>query len=205
MTGSTWSLAARVLAEKRVVVSALAIVLAVDAGLWAFAVYPWTLKLANAERRASMASGALETAEQRLSSSGAASDGLTQVDANLQAFRRTLLPPDLAGARSIAFARLASLVGEHGLVMERRASDADTDEESNLERLRVSMVVRGAYRDLRQFIAAVEGLPDFLVIEEILLSSGQDAEGMQVLTLGLATYYGDGLLPGNDDAAREEP
>ena len=205
MTGSAWSLAARILAEKRVVVSAVAIVLAVDAGLWAFAVYPWTLKLANAERRASMASAALQTAEQRLLSSGAASDDLTQVDTNLQVFRRTLLSPDLAGARSIAFARLASLVGEHGLVMERRASDADTDEESNLERLRVSMVVRGAYRDLRQFIAAVEGLPDFLVIEEILLSGGEDAGGMQVLTLGLATYYWNGLVAGSDDAAREEP
>ena len=70
--------------------------------------------------------------------------------------------------------------------MERRASEIDSDEASGLERLRVSMVVRGAYVDLRQFIAAVETAPEFLVIEEILLSGGEEAAGLQVLTLGLA-------------------
>ncbi len=205
MTGSAWAFGSRMLAEKRVAVSAVAIILALDAGLWAFAVYPWTLKLADAERRASAAVGALETAEQRLARSSAAADGLTRVDTDLHAFRRTLLPVDLAAARAIAFARLGALVEAHGLVMERRASDVDTHEASNLERLRVSMVVQGAYRDLRQFIAAVEALPDFLVIEEILLSGGEDAEGMQVLTLGLATYYWDATAAGNGNATPAEP
>lgn len=205
MTGSAWAFARRVVAEKRMVLSAVAVVLAVDAGLWAFAVYPWTLKLANAEQRAAAAATALETAEQRLAASSAAADGLTRVDTDLHAFRGSLLPAGLPGARTIAFSRLASLVDAHGLVMERRASDVDTDETSSLERLRVSMVVQGFYGDLRQFIAAVEALPDFLVIEEILLSGGEDAEGMQVLTLGLATYYLDPAAPGNDDAAPAQP
>ena len=81
-------------------------------------------------------------------------------------------------------------------------TEIDSDEASGLERLRVSMVVRGAYVDLRQFIAAVETAPEFLVIEEILLSGGEEAAGLQVLTLGLATYYWDG---GAETTATEQP
>ena len=51
----------------------------------------------------------------------------------------------------------------------------------------------------------MEALPDFLVIEEILLSGGEDAEGMQVLTLGLATYYWDATAAGNGNATPAEP
>ncbi|MXY24682.1 MAG: hypothetical protein F4Y45_09195 [Acidobacteria bacterium] len=205
MTDSAWTFARRVVTEKRVAVSAVAILLAVDAGLWGFAVYPWTVKLANAEQRASGAAAALAVAEQRLASSTAAADGLTRVDTELRTFRSSLLPSDLPGARAIAFSRLASLVDMHGLMMERRASEIDTDATSSLERLRVSMVVQGVYRDLRQFIAAVEALPEFLVIEEILLSGGEDVEGMQVLTLGLATYYLNATAEGNDDATPAQP
>ncbi len=205
MTGLPLAFAGRVLAEKRVAVTAVAIVLAVDAGLWALAVYPWTVKLANAGHRAAAAAAALETAEQRLESSSAAADGLTRVDTDLYAFRRDLLPDGLTDARTVAFGGLASLVDAHGLTMERRASEVDTDEASGLERLRVLMVVQGAYRQLREFIAAVEVLPDFLVIEEILLSGGERAEGTQILTLSLVTYYWDAAVAENGDATPTQP
>ena len=197
-----WSFVARIVAEKRMAVTAVAVALAIDAGLWAVAVYPWTVKVANAERRATVAAAALEAAEQRFDAANVGATAMTRVDQDLVAFRRDLLPADLAAARAVAFARLASLVEVYGLVMERRASEIDSDEASGLERLRVSMVVRGAYVDLRQFIAAVETAPEFLVIEEILLSGGEEAAGLQVLTLGLATYYWDG---GAETTATEQP
>lgn len=202
MIGPTWAFVARIVAEKRVAVTAVAVALAIDGGLWAVAVYPWTVKVANVERRAAAAAAALEAAELRFDAANGNATAMTGVDQDLAAFRRDLLPADLAAARAVAFARLASLVDVHGLVMERRASEIDSDEVSDLERLRVSMVVRGAYADLRQFIAAVETAPEFLVIEEILLSGGEDAAGLQVLTLGLATYYWDG---GAETAATEQP
>ena len=199
--GPTWTFVARIVAEKRVALTAVAIALVIDAGLWTLAVYPWTVKVANAERRAAASAVALQAAEERFDAANGGATAMTRIDQNLTAFRQELLPADLAAARSLAFARLASLVEEHGLVMERRASEIGSDETSGLDRLRVSMVVRGAYADLRQFIAAVETSPEFLVIEEVLMSGGEDAAGPQMLTLGLATYYWN---DGTETAAAED-
>lgn len=190
--GRTWTFVTRIVVEKRVALTAVAIALVVDAGLWTFAVYPWTVKVANAERRAASSAVALQAAEQRFAAASGGAAAMTRLDQNLAVFRRELLPADLAAARTVAFARLASLVEAHGLVLERRASEVGPDETGGLDRLRVSMVVRGAYANLRQFIAAVETSPEFLVIEEVLLSGGEEASGPQMLTLGLATYYWNG-------------
>ena len=181
----------RVLSEKRAAAVLVAAVLAIDAALYAFAVYPWTLKVANADQRAATAAANLESARQRFETARATADGKTQADAVLHTFNREILPQDLAGARAITFARLASLAGDHDLVMERRASLPDRDEHSRLARLRVSMLLKGGYRDMRRFIYALETAPEFLVIEEIVLSQGDAADDAEVLTLGLATYYED--------------
>ncbi len=190
--GPIWTFVTRIMVEKRVAVTAVAIALVIDAGLWTLAVYPWTVKVENAKRRAVSSAAALQAAEARFDAANGGAAVMTRIDQNLTVFRQELLPADLAAARTVAFARLASLVEAHGLVLERRASEMGSDDTSGLDRLRVSMVVRGAYADLRQFIAAVETSSEFLVIEEVLLSGGEEVTGQQVLTLGLATYYWDG-------------
>jgi Tfp pilus assembly protein PilO len=76
--------------------------------------------------------------------------------------------------------------------MERRASAPERDEDSRLARLQVSMVLSGAYRDIRRFIHALETAPEFVIIEEIVLSQGNETEIGEVLSLGLSTYYWHG-------------
>ena len=190
----------RVIADKRVMVSLVAVGLAVDTGLYALAVYPWVVKVESAGRRAAAAAANLEVARQRFESARLAADGKTRADAELRTFHQEVLPRDLAGARALTFARLAALADDHGLLMERRASAPDRDEDSLLARLQVSMLLSGAYRDIRRFIHALETAPEFLIVEEIVLSQGDGTEAAEVLSLGLSTYYGH-----DDDAQRGEP
>ena len=190
----------RVIADKRVMVSLVAVGLAVDTGLYALAVYPWVVKVESAGRRAAAAAANLEVARQRFESARLAADGKTRADAELRTFHQEVLPRDLAGARALTFARLAALADDHGLLMERRASAPDRDEDSLLARLQVSMLLSGAYRDIRRFIHALETAPEFLIVEEIVLSQGDGTEAAEVLSLGLSTYYWH-----DDDAQRGEP
>ena len=62
------------------------------------------------------------------------------------------------------------------------------------------MLLSGAYRDIRRFIHALETAPEFLIIEEIVLSQGDETETGEVLSLVLSTYYRH-----HDHAERVEP
>ena len=199
MTRRPLVLAHRIVSEKRMLVGLVAIGLLADAGLYGLAVYPWTRKVDVAERRANAAAANLEVARRRFESARLAADGRSRAETELRAFHQEILPRDLAGARSLTLSRLAALADDHDLSMERRASVPDREEDSSLARLQVSMLLRGAYRDIRRFIHAIEAAPEFLIIEEIVLSQGDEAEAGEVLGLGLSTYYRPG-----DDGQRDE-
>lgn len=190
----------RVVAEKRVLAGSVAVGLAVDAGLYGLAVRPRSIMVEEAGRRAAAAAANLEAARRRYETVRLAADGRNRADEELRRFHQEILPRDLAGARALTFARLAALAAGHGLLMERRASAPERDEARHLARLRVSMLLSGAYRDIRRFIHALETAPEFLVIEEIVLSQGDGTEAGEVLSLDLSTYY---RL--DDDERRDRP
>ena len=194
----------RVLAEKRLAVTLVVVGLGIDVGLYGLAVYPWSLKVANAETRAAAAAVDREAAMQAFEYARQTLDGKTQADDELRKFYLEILPRDLAGARGITFARLAELASANSLVMERRSASPDRDEESRLARLRITMLLKGDYRDMRRFIYELETAPEFIVIEEVVLSQGDGTDDAEVLNLGLATYFWsedvDGGAEAEDDA-----
>ena len=200
MTGKPLVFVRRMIAEKRMLVGLAAIGLIADAGLYGLAVYPWMRKVDVAERRATAAAAGLEAARQRFDSVRLAADGRTRTETELHAFHQEILPRDLAGARSLTLSRLAALADDHDLLMERRASVPEREEDSLLARLQVSMLLSGGYRDIRRFIHAIETAPEFLIIEQIVLSQGDEGEAGEILELGLSTYYRQG-----DDVERDEP
>ncbi len=51
------------------------------------------------------------------------------------------------------------------------------------------MVLAGEYEDIRQFVYELETAPEFILIEEVILSQGDESEAELVLTLGVSTYY----------------
>lgn len=195
------ALVRRILSEKRMLAGLAAVGLLADAGLYGLAVYPWTLRVEGAGRRAEAAEANLEAARQRFEAARLAADGEHRTERALRAFHQQFLPRDLAGARSLTLARLAALADDHGLVMQRRSSASRREDGSLLARLQVSMLLSGAYRDIRRFVHAIETAPEFLVIDEIFLRQGGEADGGEVLGLELSTYY----YQRSGDAEVDEP
>lgn len=183
------TLLGRVLAEKRFLVSALAIAVAVDVGLYALAVYPWQVRVANARGRAEAAETRLQAEERSYAAALATMNGKDRADDELRTFYREVLPPDLAGARRITYPRLAALAAEANLTAERRSQEPDRERDSRLARLRTTMVLAGDYRNIRRFIHELETSPDFIVIEDVALAQSEGTDSALELTLGVSTYY----------------
>ena len=112
---------------------------------------------------------------------------------DLERFYGEILPNDLSTARDVTHVKLAELAAGTNLVMERRSSQSVPAEFDGLVRLRTNMLLAGQWRDIRSFIAAVEGGSDFLVIENMVLSQRADRSVPVTLTIEVATYYRPGV------------
>ena len=173
----------RIVREKRTLITIVAMILAVDGLLYAFAVYPWSNKVVRAEIRAEQAAAQLGLLRANYAAATQTSENKINADSQLERFYSEVLPVDLAGARRISYPLLVKLAEDTNLVLERRRSVSETITESLLARLRTTMVLAGAYEDIRQFIYALETAPEFILIEEVILSQADGSDEELVLTL----------------------
>ncbi len=179
----------RIVLEKRTLITIVVMILAVDVLLYAFAVYPWSNKVVRAETRAVQAAAQLGLLRASYVAATQASENKINADSQLERFYSEVLPVDLAGARRISNPLLAKLAADTNLVLEQRRSVSETIRESLLARLRTTMVLAGAYEDIRQFIYELETAPEFILIEAVILSQADGSDEELVLTLGVSTYY----------------
>jgi Tfp pilus assembly protein PilO len=182
----------RIAGEWRRVLLPLAVLAIVDVAVYAFVVYPMTLSAAGAARRADTARQARVAAEREfeLAQAVVRSSGVAAGD--LQRFYTKVLPADLPAVRRMTYARLAELARETNLLYDRRSFEEDPAYRGTLKRLQITMDLEGNYRDIREFIYRLESAPEFVVIEDLALSSGNDEEAPLALTLRLATYFREG-------------
>lgn len=183
------TLLTRILREKRRLITAVAMILVIDVLLYVFAVYPWSTTASRAETLAARAREQLVQARATHADVSATSANKTNADSELQGFYTEVLPSGLAGARIISSPFLVKLAEDTNLVLERRTSVPEKERESLLARLRTTMVLAGEYEDIRQFIYTLETAPEFILIDEVVLSQGDGSEEELVLTLGVSTYY----------------
>ncbi len=115
--------------------------------------------------------------------------GKQEAGEELRMFYDDVLPIGLAGARRMTYVRLAQLATDSGLSYERRTVRTEAETDALLSRLEMTMVLAGAYDDVRRFIYQVETAPEFLVIEDVALAQGEDDEAPLVLTVAVSTYY----------------
>jgi len=179
----------RVLSEKRKLVTVVVALLIMDLLLYVLAVYPLSASVTlaevstvAAETQLAEVRGAYELAIQANASKATA-------DGELERFYADILPRNLAGARAILSPYLDQLATDSELVLERQSSVSGRERDSQLARLRTTLVLAGEYKDIRSFIYALETAPQFILIEEVILSQGNDSEEELVLTLGASTYY----------------
>ncbi len=179
----------RVLREHRRWLLPLAVVVVVNLAVLGLVVVPLSRSVDSSGRRAEQAAQALKDASADFAEAEATRDGQATATQDLDRFYRQVLPVDVAAARRVTHLKLSQLARAHDVTFERSAAVPELVRDSSLERLKVSYALSGDYDDVRRFIYDIETGDDFVVIDNVMLSEGNDANAPLLLTLELSTYY----------------
>jgi Tfp pilus assembly protein PilO len=181
--------ARRIFSEKRRLILPLASALVVNVALFAIVLYPLSKKVAGSEQESNAATTTLNAAKRDYQQARATVAGKGQADQELQKFYTDVLPPDISAARRITFLRMEQLAQQCNLRLEREATDAKTQRDSQLMKFTYRAALSGEYRNIRRFIHQLETAPEFLVLENVELSQSEvENRGLNV-SVEIATYY----------------
>jgi hypothetical protein len=179
----------RILMEKRFLALPLVLGLLANIFVYILVVYPLGVKSAGARERADAAAVALKAAEQESTAARELVAGKARADEELVTFYDKVVPANLTAARRITYARLPELARRSSVRYEAGTFDTERDTKDNrLNRLRMHLVLRGDYENLRRFIYDVETSQEFVIIDDVTLVQ-PDAAMPLTLTLELSTYY----------------
>jgi len=189
-------LARRVLREKRAIVLPLAVALVANLVIGLLVVLPLSDRVGQAEARQQAAVQDLVAAKRELTTASSTLRDKTRAEADLKTFYAEVLPHDMAGARRATYVLLAQLAKDAELQYQRRQEEPRVPKPGELNgpaprltRFDITMVLKGHYESVRQFIRDVEASDRFIVIDNVGLSEGADAGQLLVLTVELSTYY----------------
>ncbi len=186
---SAMPLVRRVVREHRRLLVPLVLALVVNLIGYVAVVAPLAQRVATITERDQAAEQALQAARREHADAAGTLTGKDRAATELTTFYQDVLPQDLAGARRLTHLRLPQLARQAGLRFERGTYEPVEERDSSLTRLRIEMVLAGAYADVRTFVHALEMSPEFVVIDNMELSEGAQTEGALVVTLQLSTYY----------------
>ena len=181
--------AARVLADHRRWLVPVGIVLAINVIVLLAVVLPLRQSVQSGSLRADASAQSLREAMADLKEAEATRDGQTQASTDLDRFYADVLPSDFATARRMTGLKLAQLARAHDVDFQSGAAGTETLRDSTLERLHVNYALTGDWDDIRQLIYEIETGPDFIVIDNVQLAEGSQANAPLALTLDLSTYY----------------
>lgn len=182
----------RVLTEKRHIVYPLALVIAANILLFVLVVFPLGRQVASAETEARAEHDLLARARLDHQNAKATVSGKQQADSALQSFYKDVLPKTSSAARTLTYTRLAQLAKQANVRLEHGANAESREKGSRLAKLTTTYTLTGDYRDVRRFIYALETAPEFIVLENIALTSaGEQAQSGRSLavSLDIATYF----------------
>jgi len=185
---------ARVLSEKRRLVVPLVAGILANVLLFGLVVFPLSRQVARAEAEANAQHDRLNKARQDHRSAKATVAGKQQADAALQKFYKDVLPVSPSVARTLTYTRLAQLAEQANVRLEQGANAVAHEKGSSLSKLTTTYTLAGEYRDVRRFIYSLETTPEFVVLENVALSSpGEQAAGRGLaVKLDIATYFRSG-------------
>jgi Tfp pilus assembly protein PilO len=179
----------RVVSDYRLWIITLVIGLAANVAALTVVVLPLAASADATAARAARAARTLQDARADLKAAEQTRDGSAQAAQDLDRFYREILPADVGVARRLTHLKLSQMARERSVTFQRSAASPEEVRDSTLERLRVSYALAGDYDDIRGLIYDIETAPDFLVIENVFLSEGDDEQSPLTLTLDLSTYY----------------
>lgn len=184
------SVYARIAAEKRALLITLALGIIANILLYVVVVFPLGRQVASAEAEAKLTREQLHAARQDYNAARATVNGKQQADSALQKFYKDVLPTDSSVARKLTFTRLSQLARQANVQLESGINSVQPQKGSNLSKLTTTYTLTGDYRNVRRFIYSLETSPEFIVLENIALTSPgeQQTRGLQV-RLDIATYF----------------
>ena len=189
MSDSRGALVRRVLHEHRRWIWPLGVLLGVNALAVVLGVLPMSRAVASAEQRAAAATADARVAASELADASAARDGRDTATRELASFRTEVLPKSVGDARRLLQLKVAQLARTHDITFARSIVTPEGIRGSQLGRLQATIELVGRYRDVRQFLYELETSKDFVIVDSIVLSEGEDASSPLNLTLSLSTYF----------------
>lgn len=179
----------RVAREYRKALVPLGILFAVNLVLLIAVVLPMTQRASAKEQHAQTAAQAEATAYAEFKKAEAMREGKARATKDLDTFYRQVLPADVEAARLIVSSKTRRLAAAHDVFYDRGNSDTEAIRESTLERFISSIALAGDWDDIRGFIYALETAPEFIVIDNVAIAEGFDANSPLSLSMDLSTYY----------------
>jgi hypothetical protein len=179
----------RIFTEKRNFIYPLIGAIVVNAALYLAVVYPLSLRVANGERSAQEAASASAAARAEYETVRATIRGKDLADSELKKFYGNVLPPDLSAARRLLFGNVEEISQTANVNVLDRTFETGRERDSDLGKLTQTVILVGDYRNIRRFIHDLETAPDFIVLENVALSQGQERDQRLNVTLRVATYF----------------
>ncbi|NUR54053.1 MAG: hypothetical protein HOQ29_06380 [Acidobacteria bacterium] len=180
----------RILADKRRLIVPLVIAAIACALLYVVVVFPLGRQVASAEQQEQQARADLVRARQEHQAARALVQGKQLADASLRKFYKEVLPFDASDARRLTYLKLSQLARAANVRLESGQNTYSREKKSHLAKVTTTYTLSGEYRDVRKFIYALETAPEFMVLENIGLSSAeQQARSGLAVKLDVATYY----------------
>lgn len=183
----------RAVVEKRRILLPLLIAIIANVVLYVVVVFPLGRQVASAQQEERAAREQLIRARQDYNSAKATVTGKQQADVALKKFYKDVLPPDQSVAQRLTYTRLAQLAKQANVRLEHGTNEISREKGSALSKLTTRYTLFGEYRDVRRFIYSLETAPEFLVLENIALSSNNEPQTRGVaMNLDIATYFRSG-------------
>jgi type IV pilus assembly protein PilO len=185
----------RVMAEKRHLIVPLVLAVIANALLYAVVVFPLGHQVRSAEAEAQVQREHLNRARLDAKTAKATVTGKQQADSALQTFYKDVLPVHQAIARKLTYTRLAQLAKQANVKLEHGTNAVTREKGSELSKLTTTYTLTGDYRDVRRFIYSLETAPEFIILENVSLtsSSGEQQQNRGLsMNLEIATYFRSG-------------
>ncbi len=173
---SVWQ---RALVDKRRILVPLAIAIIANVVLYAVVVFPLEHQVLSTEQEERVARDELVKARQDDNNAKATVTGKQQADVALQKFYKEVLPVDQSAAVRLTFTRLSELAKTANVRLDHGTNGVAPEKGSTLEKLTTHYTLTGDYRDVRKFVYSLETASEFLVLENITLTSSARGAGEQ--------------------------
>lgn len=183
----------RALVDKRRLIIPLLIGILANVVLYVVVVFPLSHQVASTEREERIARDELVKARQDYNNAKATVSGKRRADSALQDFYKDVLPADQSVARRLTFTKLADLAKQANVKLENGTNEVSHEKGSSLAKLTTRYTLTGDYRDVRRFIYSLETASEFIILENIGLTSSSDQQTRGVaMNLEISTYYRSG-------------